>query len=68
MAGVLRDNKLQALQAGKPDLIATANIGCLVHMANHADAPVKHWIELLENLLPRGTYDNGQAAPVTGAG
>jgi glycolate oxidase iron-sulfur subunit len=68
MAGVLRDNKLQALQAGKPDLIATANIGCLVHMANHADAPVKHWIELLENLLPRGTHDNGQAAPVTGAG
>jgi len=68
MATVLRDNKLQALQSGKPDLIATANIGCLVHMENQADVPVKHWIELLETLIPRGTHDNGQADPVTGAG
>ncbi len=68
MATVLRDNKLEALQAGRPDLIATANIGCLVHMANHADVPVKHWIELLETLIPRGTNDNGQVAPVTGTG
>jgi glycolate oxidase iron-sulfur subunit len=59
MAGVLRDNKLEALQRGKPDLIATANIGCMVHMANHAEVPVKHWIELLETLIPRGTHDNG---------
>jgi glycolate oxidase iron-sulfur subunit len=59
MAAVLRDNKLEALQGGKPDLIATANIGCLVHMANHADVPVKHWIELLETLIPRGPHDIG---------
>jgi len=59
MANMLRDNKLEALQTAKPDLIATANIGCLVHMANHADVPVKHWIELLESLIPRGTHDNG---------
>jgi glycolate oxidase iron-sulfur subunit len=59
MASVLRENKLEALQSGKPEIIATANIGCLVHMANHADVPVKHWIELLETLIPRGTHDNG---------
>jgi glycolate oxidase iron-sulfur subunit len=59
MATALRDNKLEALQTGRPDLIATANIGCLVHMASHADVPVKHWIELLETLIPRGTHDNG---------
>jgi len=52
MASELRDNKLEALQQGKPDLIATANIGCLMHMASHADVPVKHWIELLEPLIP----------------
>jgi glycolate oxidase iron-sulfur subunit len=52
MAGRLRDNKLEALQGGKPDLIATANIGCLMHMENHAGVPVKHWIELLETLIP----------------
>jgi len=59
MASILRDNKLEALQAGKPALIASANIGCMVHMANHADVPVKHWIELLDTLTPRGTHDNG---------
>jgi len=52
MATVLRDNKLEALQDGKPDIIATANIGCLTHMENHADVPVKHWIELVEAQIP----------------
>ena len=43
----LKDNKLDALQADAPDLIATANIGCLMHLASGADRPVRHWIELL---------------------
>jgi glycolate oxidase iron-sulfur subunit len=51
LASQLRDNKLAALQAEQPDVIATANIGCLTHLASHAAAPVKHWIELLEPLL-----------------
>ncbi len=51
LAGKLRSNKLGALQAGNPSIIATANIGCLTHMAGHARVPVQHWIELLEPLL-----------------
>ena len=51
LSSALRDNKLAALEAGQPDMIATANIGCLMHMAAHADVPVKHWIELLEPLI-----------------
>lgn len=43
----LRSNKLQALQQHQPDLIATANVGCQVHLADGADTPVLHWIELL---------------------
>ena len=43
----LLDNKLHALQEGKPDLIASANIGCQMHLAGSARVPVKHWIELL---------------------
>jgi len=50
LAAQLRDNKLASLQAGEPDLIATANIGCLTHLAGHAAVPVLHWIELLEPL------------------
>ena len=52
LSGRLRDNKLAALQAGQPDMIATANIGCLTHMAGHAEMPVKHWIEYLDALMP----------------
>ncbi len=44
----LRDNKLRSLQADKPDVIATANIGCLSHLEMHAQVPVVHWIELLD--------------------
>jgi glycolate oxidase iron-sulfur subunit len=47
----LRDNKLAALQKPEPVVIATANIGCLTHLAGGARVPVKHWIELLESLL-----------------
>jgi glycolate oxidase iron-sulfur subunit len=48
IAGELRRRKLQALQANAPDLIATANIGCLAHLQGAAQRPVRHWIELLD--------------------
>ena len=54
MAATLRDNKLGSLQAGQPDMIATANIGCLTHLASHADVPVRHWIELLDAQIQQG--------------
>jgi glycolate dehydrogenase iron-sulfur subunit len=44
----LLENKLAALQLGKPEMIATANVGCQMHLAGASDVPVKHWIELLE--------------------
>jgi glycolate oxidase iron-sulfur subunit len=44
----LRDNKLTALTADKPDLIATANIGCLMELGAAATVPVVHWINLLD--------------------
>lgn len=47
----LRDNKLANLQATKPDLIVSANIGCLTHLQSGTDTPVKHWIELIDHAL-----------------
>jgi len=44
----LRDDKLAALQSGGPDLIATANIGCQLHLEVGAERPVVHWLELLD--------------------
>ncbi|WP_455218383.1 glycolate oxidase subunit GlcF [Kaarinaea lacus] len=47
LANVFRDNKVHALTAHKPDVIASANIGCLQHISKTAPVPVRHWIELL---------------------
>jgi len=41
-------NKVEALNAGGPEIIATANIGCQLHIATAAAVPVVHWLELLE--------------------
>lgn len=51
LAEELRANKLRALEANQPDVIATANIGCLLHLAAGAQRPVRHWIELLDSRL-----------------
>jgi glycolate oxidase iron-sulfur subunit len=47
LARRLRRNKLNALSHNKPDVIATANVGCLTHLQSGTDLPVRHWIELL---------------------
>jgi len=59
MSRQLRDLKLQALQpeqgaesaASGPQVIASANIGCITHLQSGTDTPVKHWIELLDEAL-----------------
>lgn len=47
----LRNNKLKNLLQEKPQLIATANIGCLIHLRSGTDIPVTHWINLLDRHL-----------------
>ena len=47
LSAQFRNNKLDCLQEKHPELIATANIGCLLHLQAKADVPVIHWIELL---------------------
>jgi glycolate oxidase iron-sulfur subunit len=41
-------NTLHTLTRDPPDLIATANIGCQLHLQSAAAVPVVHWIELLD--------------------
>jgi glycolate oxidase iron-sulfur subunit len=47
----LRARKLDTLLASRPTAIATANIGCLTHLASVSPVPVSHWIELLDATL-----------------
>lgn len=47
LAERLKADKLRNLQAGSPEVIATANIGCLTHLGEGASIPVRHWLELV---------------------
>jgi len=51
LANTLRERKQAALHAGMPEMIATANIGCLMHLQVGAHTPVHHWVELLDEVL-----------------
>jgi glycolate oxidase iron-sulfur subunit len=45
----LRETMLSALSSDQPAIIATANIGCQMHLQAAAGVPVVHWIELLDS-------------------
>jgi glycolate oxidase iron-sulfur subunit len=51
IAGQLRDRKLEALAALNPSCILSANVGCIAHLQSGTPTPVKHWIELLDEVL-----------------
>ncbi len=51
IAYTLRDRKLGHLQELQPDVIASANIGCITHLQSGTGTPVRHWIELLDEAL-----------------
>lgn len=55
VAGQLRDRKLEALQAQRPDVILSANVGCIVFLGSEAQIPVRHWIEWIAARLPAGS-------------
>ena len=48
-------NKVNALESGAPQMVATANIGCLAHIEGALNAssmvPIRHWIELIDERL-----------------
>jgi glycolate oxidase iron-sulfur subunit len=47
LAGRLREAKLAALGEEGPDVIATANVGCQLHLTSDQGPPVVHWLQLL---------------------
>ena len=46
----LKADKLHALQASRPQVIASANIGCITHLQSGTALPVRHWIELVDEV------------------
>ena len=43
----LLDRKLSSLEEHAPDVIATANVGCQLHLTSGANTRVVHWVSLL---------------------
>lgn len=58
LAQALRARKIDTLLASRPQAIATANIGCLTHLAQVSPVPVSHWIEMLDATLTAGDPAN----------
>lgn len=44
-------NKVTALEASGAAIIATANVGCQLHLSSGTKTPVKHWIELVDQAM-----------------
>jgi glycolate oxidase iron-sulfur subunit len=61
LADRLKANKLAALGAARPDVIATANIGCMTHLQSGTPIPIRHWIELIDVVTA------GEGTAATGA-
>ncbi len=55
LSGQLRERKLGHLNttfgAERPDLIVSANMGCITHLQSGTTTPVRHWIEVLDQAL-----------------
>lgn len=51
IATQLRDRKLDHLGAMAPEVIASANIGCITHLQSGTATPVRHWVEVLDAAL-----------------
>lgn len=47
----LRDRKLGNLSQMKPEVIVSANIGCITHLQSGTATPVRHWVEVLDEAL-----------------
>jgi glycolate oxidase iron-sulfur subunit len=51
IATTLRDRKLQHLAQLEPEVIVSANVGCISHLQSGTKTPVKHWIEVVDAAL-----------------
>ncbi|OYZ83755.1 MAG: glycolate oxidase iron-sulfur subunit [Polaromonas sp. 24-62-144] len=53
LAYQLRDRKLGHLNEMVPEVIVSANIGCITHLQSGTATPVRHWVELLDEALQK---------------
>jgi glycolate oxidase iron-sulfur subunit len=51
LSKTLKAQKLNALLSETPDLILSANVGCIAHLQSGTQTPVRHWLEWVDERL-----------------
>ena len=51
LSSQLRERKLAHLSTLEPQVIISANIGCITHLQSGSETPVRHWVEILDECL-----------------
>ena len=54
------ERKIAALLEGAPEVILSANVGCLAHLEPAGAIPVRHWIEWVDGRLAAGLPATGE--------
>jgi glycolate oxidase iron-sulfur subunit len=51
LSDTLRARKLETLLESRPQVVLSANIGCITHLQGATETPVRHWIEWIDEAL-----------------
>jgi glycolate oxidase iron-sulfur subunit len=51
LSQALRARKLETLLENQPQIVLSANIGCITHLQSATETPVRHWIEWVDETL-----------------
>jgi glycolate oxidase iron-sulfur subunit len=51
LSGELKRRKVSALSAHQPEVILSANVGCITHIQSGTGTPVRHWLEWIDERL-----------------
>jgi glycolate oxidase iron-sulfur subunit len=51
LSQTLKVRKLAALEQQAPQVILSANVGCITHLQSGTETPVAHWVEWVEARL-----------------
>jgi glycolate oxidase iron-sulfur subunit len=51
LSHALRDRKLASLAPLAPEVIISANVGCIQHLQSGTSTPVRHWIEVIDDAM-----------------
>ncbi|AWB32670.1 glycolate oxidase subunit GlcF [Orrella marina] len=53
----LRDRKVAHIEAVRPQMIVSSNIGCIGQLQSGTDVPVRHWVEVIDQALKPRTQN-----------